>query len=200
MFVQVIEGRVADAEGLKRQVERWRQEIRPGAVGYLGSTGGIADDGRSILVARFESEAAARRNSDRPEQGEWWAETSKYYDGEVSFHESTDVEQITGPGSDDAGFVQVMQGRCPNRGRLQELESAMGPTLHEQRPDVLGDFRVWYGQGDFTMVIYFTSEAAARQGEAKAPPADAREGFDEWPSLLQDVRFTDLRDPWLFSA
>ena len=31
MFVQAIEGRVADPEGLRRQLERWMSELRPGA-------------------------------------------------------------------------------------------------------------------------------------------------------------------------
>ena len=45
MFVQVIEGQVADREGLKRQLERWQEELRPGATGLLGSTSGVTDDG-----------------------------------------------------------------------------------------------------------------------------------------------------------
>ena len=35
---------------------------------------GMCDDGTFVALARFESAEAARRNSDRPEQGEWWAE------------------------------------------------------------------------------------------------------------------------------
>ena len=29
-------------------------------------------DGRMVALVRFDSEEAARRNSDRPEQGAWW--------------------------------------------------------------------------------------------------------------------------------
>ena len=40
MFVQVIEGQLADREGLRRQLELWMTELRPGATGYLGTTAG----------------------------------------------------------------------------------------------------------------------------------------------------------------
>ena len=75
MFVQVIEGRVADRDALRRQMDRWMSELRPGATGFLGSTAGVTDDGYAIAFARFESAAAAEANSERPEQGRWWAET-----------------------------------------------------------------------------------------------------------------------------
>lgn len=195
MFVQTIEGRVADAEGLKRQFERWQQELKPGAVGYLGSTSGVTDDGTSISLVRFASEEEARRNSERREQGEWWAETAKYFDGDVTFRESSDVESQIGPGRDDAGFVQVMQGHCTDRARLRELEATMAQELQERRPDVIGDVRVWYGDSDFTMAVYFTSEAAAREGESKQSSAES-----EWSTLFEDLRYFDLRHPWLHSA
>ena len=31
MFVQIIEGRVADPDGLRRQMDTWMSELRPGA-------------------------------------------------------------------------------------------------------------------------------------------------------------------------
>ena len=91
MFVQVIKGRTSDAAGIRRQLERWMEEVRPGAVGFLGSTGGVADDGTSIAMVRFTDEAAARANAARPEQGAWWEEMAKYYDGEPTFRESSDT-------------------------------------------------------------------------------------------------------------
>ncbi len=36
MFVQVIEGRVSDREGLHRQMDQWQRDLRPGATGFLG--------------------------------------------------------------------------------------------------------------------------------------------------------------------
>src|SRR5262249_37410339 len=110
MFVQIIEGRVSGRDGLRRQMDNWEKELRPGAKGFLGSTAGVTDDGHAIAFARFDSAAAAKANSDRPEQGRWWNETEKTFDGPATFADSEDVQTFFGGGSDDAGFVQVMKG------------------------------------------------------------------------------------------
>ncbi len=68
MFVQVITGRTSKAAELRAAFDRWMTELSPGAKGWLGSTAGVTEDGRFVALARFESEAAAQRNSDRPEQ------------------------------------------------------------------------------------------------------------------------------------
>src|SRR3954447_14399823 len=98
MFVQVIEGRTSHPEALLAAMDRWQAELEPGAVGWLGSTTGVTDDGRAVAVARFESADAADRNSRRPEQTGWWEETQRLFDGEVTFHDSEDV---TDEGSGD---------------------------------------------------------------------------------------------------
>ncbi|MFW5899005.1 MAG: hypothetical protein ACOCUN_00905, partial [Jiangellaceae bacterium] len=71
MFVQVIEGRTENADGLHAAMDKWAEDLAPGASGWLGSTAGVTSDGRFVALVRFESEEAARRNSDRPEQGRW---------------------------------------------------------------------------------------------------------------------------------
>ena len=83
MFVQIIQGKTSDPDGLQAAIDRWIQELAPGAIGWLGITGGTTEDGRTIAVVRFESEEAARRNSERSEQDQWWAETAKLFDGEA---------------------------------------------------------------------------------------------------------------------
>src|SRR5882757_9341192 len=92
MFIQVIQGEVADAEEMRAALDRWAREISPDAHGWLGTTSGATDDGRFIAVVRFESEEAARRNSDRPDQSQWWVETSKLFGGEVTFHDCRQVD------------------------------------------------------------------------------------------------------------
>jgi hypothetical protein len=197
VFIQVIQGRTKDAGGLRRQVDRWEQEVGAGAKGYLGSTGGVADDGTVIFLVRFESEQAARANSDRPEQGAWWSETAKYFDGEVTFRDCKEVDSTLAGGSDDAGFVQVMQGRAGNKARLRALEEELMPRMTEMRPDVIGSVRGWDGDL-FTEAIYFTSEAEARKGESSMP-GDGDEEFEEYTSLVEGLTFIDLKDPWLRS-
>src|SRR3954471_2064451 len=117
MFAQVIQGRTSDAQGLRAAMDRWNEELRPGSIGYLGSTIGVTDDGMFVAVARFESAAAADRNAQRPEQGRWWEETSRLFDGEVTFRDSEDLTVELQGDPDQAGFVQVMQGRVTDTGR-----------------------------------------------------------------------------------
>lgn len=199
MFIQLIQGRTSDAAGLRRQLDRWIEELQPSASGYLGATGGVAEDGTTVLLARFETEEAARANSDNPAQGAWWSETEKYFDGEVTFVDSTDVDVSLAGGRDDAGFVQIMQGRVTDRARLKELEAEFMPQMAERRPDVIGSIRVWDGDR-FTEVIYFTSEADAREGEARmTADIEAAAGMDEFGRLVQDLAFIDLKEPWLSS-
>ncbi|MGQ0824640.1 MAG: hypothetical protein ACT4OX_06360 [Actinomycetota bacterium] len=197
MFIQVVQGKTKDAEGLRRQLERWETEIGSGAKGWLGTTGGVADDGTTIFLARFANEAAARANSDRPEQGSWWNETSKYFDGEVTFRDCGEVDETLGGGSDDAGFVQIMQGRVTNKARLLELEKEFMPKLEAMRRDVIGSIRAWDGD-NFTDCIYFTSEADARKGESSMED-DTEDDMAEFNSLVQNLTFIDLKDPWLRS-
>src|SRR5215510_13111569 len=111
MFVQVIQGRVSDAAAMRSAMDQWLRDLAPGATGWLGSTAGVTEDGRFIALARFESEEAAQRNSDRREQGQWWMETSKLFTGEVTFGDSSDVTVDVHGDPDQAGFVQLMQGR-----------------------------------------------------------------------------------------
>src|SRR3954453_23321913 len=110
MFVQIIQGKVKDADLLARQSERWIREIKPGVKGYLGSTTGVTPDGRAITIARFESSEAAAANSGSAQEDAWGNETVKAYDGEPTFRDSSAVDTLFGGGSNDAGFVQVIQG------------------------------------------------------------------------------------------
>jgi hypothetical protein len=105
MFVQVIQGRTGDAGQLRARMDQWVRDLSAGAIGWLGSTAGVTADGTGIALARFESADAARRNSERPEQGQWWAETAKLFDGDVSFHDCSQVHLFGRGGSDDAGYA-----------------------------------------------------------------------------------------------
>lgn len=199
MFVQILQGKVADAEALRRQWDEWIAQLAPAAAGWLGSTAGITRDDEWVGVARFESEEAARRNSDRPEQGEWWARTEPCFAGPVAFHDCADVDLLLEGGSDRAGFVQVMQGKVRDRARLEAIEEEMESVLSEFRPDFIGGLRAWHSDGRFSDVVWFTSEAEAREGEQKELPEDLKASFEEWTSLVSDVSWYDLNDPWLAS-
>lgn len=197
MFVQVIEGRVSDREGLRRQMDKWMTDLRPGATGFLGSTAGVTDDGKGIVFARFESAAAGNANSERPEQGAWWNETEKCYSGDVTFTDSEDTETFLGGGSNDAGFVQIMRGNA-NRDELHAMDAAFERVAPSWRPDLIGVFRVWTGTDRYMDVAYFTSESAAREGEKKEPPPELAGQMEQFEQLMSNVEFIDLKDPWLF--
>jgi hypothetical protein len=201
LFVQVIKGQVSDPAKLRAAMDRWAEELAPGATGWLGSTAGVTEDGRFIALARFESEEAARRNSDRPEQDRWWAETSKLFSGEATFSDSQNVVVDVIGEPDSAGFVQVIQGRSTDPERAREL---MGQDSSAEwaayRPDVVGSVAVDHQGGAYTMAIYFTSEAAAREGESKEPPPELKAQMEEMDALSAGMpEFFDLKQPWLHS-
>lgn len=199
MFVQVIEGKTSDPQGLLRQYQRWEEELKPGATGFLGSTGGVADDGTAITIARFESEEAARANNDRPEQGEWWSETEKFYDGEVAFSDTTDVDLVLGGGSDDAGFVQVIAGSVDDKAAVREANAKFESVVRDFRPEILGTVVAWFGD-DFVEAAYFTDDAAAREGESKEPPEELADIVAVFEAAAEGARFIDLREPHLLSG
>jgi hypothetical protein len=200
MFVQVISGRTSQPQALVDAFDRWKADLSAGATGWLGSTGGVTEDGRFIAVARFESEEAAMANSARPEQGAWWAETAQLLDGEAVFRNSTDVDVEVSGDPDQAGFVQVMQGRGSDPERAKQLMAQNGDRWAEHRPDGLGNVLIGHEQGAYTMVMYFTSEAEAREGERKELPPELQAQMEEMNALsIGEPEFFDLKQPSISS-
>jgi hypothetical protein len=200
MFAQVIQGKTSNPEGLDAALNQWQQDLAPGANGWLGSTSGVTEDGRAIAVVRFESEEAARRNSNRPEQDRWWSETSNLFDGEPTFRDSTDVTVDVQGDPDQAGFVQVMQGRSTDPERARKLMDQDADKWAEFRPDVIGSVTIGHEDGGYTMVLYFTSEAEAREGERKEPPPELQAQMEEMNKLsVGETEFYDLKQPKIIS-
>jgi hypothetical protein len=199
VFIQVIQGQATNPDALRAELDRWKAELQPGADGWLGSTSGVTDDGRFIAVVRFASEELARRNSDRPEQDAWWSQASKHL-AEVAFHDSTRVHTYREGGSDQAGFVQVIQGYSPDMERLAALGRAREQTMAEQAPHILGMTVAEHAdrRGDFTQTVYFTSQEEARWF-GREQPVEFDPSFAEFSSLMTEVRYFDLRDPRLDS-
>jgi hypothetical protein len=113
--------------------------------------------------------------------------------GEPTFRESSDVRLLFDGGSDDAGFVQVMEGTISDRAKADALESsAMMDQLRVARPDLLGGIRAYFDGGEFVEFAYFTSEEAARKGESAS---EFTEPNQEYMALYRDMTFTDLHDP-----
>ena len=201
MFVQVIQGQVTDADQAHAAMDRWMEELAPEASGWLGTTAGVTEDGRFIALARFDSAAAARRNSDSPAQDKWWHEfQSTLTGGNATFHDTEDVVLDTQGDPDAAGFVQVMQGTGSNPDRAREVMGQHRDEWAAFRPEILGSEVAMYDDGDYTMAMYFTTEAEARAGERKEVPPELQADMDEMNSLAAGPpMFYDIEHPWLYS-
>jgi hypothetical protein len=200
MFIQVIQGRATNPPGIRRELGRWQRQLAADADGWLGSTTGITDDGWSITVIRFASEAQARRSSDRPEHRAWWRGASQHL-ARVAVHDAPKVHTYRDGGSDQAGFVQVIQGHTEDMERMVSLGSDQEEVLTLDAPHVLGMTVAEHADrpGDFTQTVYYTSEQDARRLEqersAEADEAARRELLD----LMTNLRSFDLRDPQMLS-
>jgi hypothetical protein len=199
MFVQVIEGKVGNAEALRGQMDTWHRDLSGGADGWLGSTGGVSADNTFVGIVRFESEEAANANSQRPEQGAWWEATQAAFDGDVTFTDCPEVDTFGAGGSDDAGFVQIIKGRG-DRAAIQPMYSEIEASLRKMRPDVIGGVVAWPGDGSFIQAVYFTSEGEARAAESAEPETDEdRAAQEKLMSSMQFDQYIDLPQPMLWS-
>jgi hypothetical protein len=196
MYMQIVQGKIKDREAARATMDRWLQDLQPGAAGWLGGTYGVTDDNLLVACVRFQDAAAAKANSDRPEQGAWWSEMEKNFAGPVTFHDCEDVTLLLGGGSDDAGFVQVIQGKVKDRARLIEMMQQGSEMLQQQRPDVLGGTIAIDKDGIVTETIAFRSESEARKNEQQEMPPEARDVME----LIEDVQYLDLHQPWFASA
>jgi hypothetical protein len=193
MFIQEFHGKVRDKALLDKQMEIWQKEIRPKAKGFLGSTVGVTPDGTMVTVARFESEELAHQNSDMPEQTAWFEKTSKAFDGELTFHDYTDVDTYGDETTNDAHFVQVMQGHAKDMRAMRAMEAEFDDQMSKIRPDIIGTVTGWEPDGSFTTVAYFTSEAEARKNEtamAKDPT------FQQYMQQVDgEMKYYDIKEP-----
>jgi hypothetical protein len=196
MFIQVIQGRALDPAGIRRELNRWQRQLATDADGWLGATAGVTEDGWSVVVMHFDSEQQARRNSDRPEQRAWWREASRHL-GEVAFHDAPKVALFGDGRSDLAGYVQVIQGHIDDLERMASLGGDQEEVLGREAPHILGVTVAEHAHrpGDFTQILYFTSEQDARRFEPE-PLTDADElAQEERRGLMTSLRSFDLREP-----
>ena len=200
MFVQVIQGKVADPTTLQALAARWIDELSPGATGWLSSTSGATADGDAIVVACFESADAARRNSDRPEQGAWWAEAEKCFTEPPTFYDFDDPIVVRDGVVAGAGFVQAMLGRVSDPERDRELTRDFVTMEGDMRPDLVGGVIGIGDDGRFAQAFYFTSEAEARVGEQSEVPEEMAKAFAEEQQLITEINYYDLTEPAIYVA
>jgi hypothetical protein len=93
-----------------------------------------------------------------------------------------------------------MQGRGSDPERAKQLMAQDADRWAELRPDVIGSVTIGHDQGAYTMVMYFTSEAEAREGERKEVPPQLRAQMEEMNSLIiGEPEFFDLKQPSISS-
>jgi hypothetical protein len=197
VFVQVILGRAVDPATVRHQWDRWTTDLAPRMAGFIGATGGVTTDDRAVLIARFESAHTARTHAEQPDQGSWWPETVTGALADPQVLETAEVTLHGGKGWEQARFVQVMRAQTRDRHRFEALETEMTPLFMQLRPDLLAAYRAWFPDGSVAAIDYFTSEADARAGEQKEMPDVLRERFREWMSLLDNLEWFDLTNPWM---
>ena len=190
-FVLLARAPGGDLDILRRRWDRWHQQAAATSAHWLGSTGGLAPGGDWLAAVRYSYEEAARTAAQ--------AATDLLPDA-TTIEVTGDVHLVEGNGSPaDGTFVQFMRARVPERHRLEAVEESVGDRFAAHRTDFLAGLRAWTGPDRLTVVDWFTSEADARAGEAIDIPADLGALFGEWMSLLHDVEWYDLRQPWQMS-
>jgi hypothetical protein len=93
--------------------------------------------------------------------------------------------------------VQVIQGHSDDLERMASLTRDQDEVLAREAPHILGVTVAEHADrpGDFTQILYFTSEQDARRFEQE-PLTDADEPVQaERRGLMTNLRSFDLREP-----
>jgi len=198
MFVLTVHARTINPEGVREHVLTWPARVGIGAVGWLGSTGGVSTDGDFILLMRFESEEAAWITSDLPENGRWWQICSRHLDTRPAFTGSSKVTGILSGGSDDAAAVRIIRGRTAQnlfRDSLRRLET-LSPN---ERAALIGGIVAWHERDQFTEALYLKSKDFAKFRQRGMFPTPLLRFIDEHETSILDGTVIDLDEPWLIS-
>ena len=193
MFIQVIQAKSDRHDEVRALMHEWAEMPDDGS-GFLGATYGFTDDDDFLGVIRFESKEKAMANSARPETDAMAKRMAELMGAPPTFYDCNDVTVWREGGSDDAGFVQIIQGKTDDPAGLKETMSADSDDFRQERPDIIGGTFALTDDGTFINTVAFTDEASAREGEKKSSPPE------DMMSLMRDVKYFDLRDPWFASA
>lgn len=199
MFIQILQGRVADEAGARRELERWLGDLGTQAPGWLGVTAGIGDDRTFMAVLRFASEAAAMANDRRPELAAWRAAVKQHLVGPVRLDQCPVVRTSKAGNPARAGFVRILQGRVADPARLAALQGEVEHALQRQPhllEVVVGEHEG--GHGYFTEVASFVSERAVRAAE-RAMPVESAVQLGMVRSFMERLRLVELHDPWVLT-
>lgn len=194
MFVQVVRGAVRDPEETFARLDFWLDQLAPEAIGWLGTTAGVTGDGELVSFVRFASAADARHNSDRVEQGQWWADSARVFTRDVSFDNYDGVTLFGGGGSDDVAAVEVLVGRVHRRRGLTDLAAELAEYGLSLGPRVVGGLVGLQEDGNLTQAIYLGHPRSGADDRRVEPV----QRFGD-SSGLSDLRLLRLERLWLGS-
>jgi hypothetical protein len=201
LFAQVLTFKVADSPALFDAFDTWNKEIGSKAPGFLGGSGGITDDGTAVVIVRYRTAEECLAVRELPEHQQWRADSLPLIAGEIVSKDSVNVITDLPGNPEEAGFVQVIQGR------LSDPEDAFGlgaedrKALAEARPDIIGRELILHDNSEFTLVVSFTNEEQARIGEQQPLPDDVAAQRDRVFSGPDGVpTFYDLRKPAFYEG
>jgi hypothetical protein len=119
----------------------------------------------------------------------------------VIVHDAAKVHTYGEGGADEAGFVQVIQGHSDDLERMASLARDQDEVLAREAPHLLGVTVAEHADrpGDFTQILYYTSEQDARRYDQDPPIEEAEAAQVARRRLLTDLRSFDLRDPQLLT-
>jgi hypothetical protein len=171
--------------------------LREEARGWVGSSGGLTEDGGFIGALRFESEEAALANGIGAQVPGWRNAWHALAHDEVRLVDSPAAETLLDL-DDAAGFIQILDGRASDIERMGAVLRGMQEEVAIYRPEVTAAWIAWYDPA-FTQVVHFTSEEAAREAEGREFSGGFAALFTELTGLVTDLHFTDVREPWVES-
>jgi hypothetical protein len=170
VFIRILRGQAVDGAAMLAEVARWGRARGGGALGWQRLTAGLGDGGELVLALRYDTEAAARRDRDRPELTDWQASAERHLDGPARWYDCPVVHTMKDGDAGEAGFVRVVQGRLADPVRLAATRADLERTLRDRAPHVLGVTVAEHADGTgFTELTYLTSEREARAADREMP-------------------------------
>ena len=199
MFLRILRGQAYDGAVTLAELARWREQLRAGALGWRRLTAGVGDGGELVLALRYDTEAAARRDRDRPELAAWQASAERHLAGPCHWYDCPVVHTMKGGDAGEAGFVRVVQGRLADPVRLAAMRAEVERTLRDRAPHVLGVTVAEHADGTgFTELTYLTSEREARAADRQMPVEMAVQ-LGTVRSYVEGLEEVELRAPVLAS-
>ena len=200
MFSQTLTAQVSDKDGFKQALDTWYEQLAPD--GYLGGICGVSSDGVGVVISYYDTAASAHEQGEREQQKQWLADLNQYLSGDVTSRQADDVVDDSPGDISGAGFVQVIEGALKDPDRMRELATSNREAWAAFRPEILGSRLLLHNAGKYTMVIYFTDESAAREGEQKqeVPPELADEAKEMASMDTEQPTFLDIAEPWVYVA